>query len=72
MARRTAVWPVLMTAPWPSPVLPDSCSPSGRGRDNRAARRTAPPAWRIGSGVELVIDDLAGAGPAYGPSRGSM
>ena len=25
MARRTAVWPVLMAAPWSSPVLLDSC-----------------------------------------------
>jgi len=74
MARRTAVWSVLMAAPWSSPVLLDSCDPLGRGcvsrlakrpraawpwhgglgRDNRAGRRTAPPAWRIGSSVELV------------------
>src|SRR5205807_9222978 len=31
-----------------------------------SSERAAPPAWGIGSGVERVIDDLAGAGPAHG------
>jgi hypothetical protein len=37
MARRTAVRHALKVVPWPSPILLDSCHPSGR--DNRAARR---------------------------------
>jgi hypothetical protein len=40
MARRTGVRPALMAVSWSSPVLLDSCHPSDRGRDNRAARWT--------------------------------
>jgi len=83
------VRPALIAALWSSPVLLDSCHPSGRaavsrlakrpratwpwhgglGRDNQAARRTAPPAWRIGNGVELVIDDRARPGACSWPRR---
>jgi hypothetical protein len=41
MARRTAVRPALMAAPWPAPVLLDSCPPSGRGRPVKAREVTA-------------------------------
>ena len=41
MARRTAVHPALMGASWSSPVLLDSCRPSGRGRRVKAREATA-------------------------------
>ena len=41
MARRTAVRPALMAVPWSSPVLLDSCHPSGRGRRVKAREATA-------------------------------
>jgi hypothetical protein len=41
MARRTAVKPALMAVPWSSPVLLDSCRPSGRGRCVKAREATA-------------------------------
>ena len=41
MARRTAVSPALMAAPWSSPVLLDSCHPLGRGCRVKAREATA-------------------------------
>jgi len=41
MAQRTAVSPALMAAPRSSPVLLDSCCPSGRGRRVKAREATA-------------------------------
>src|SRR6185437_8845459 len=41
MARRTAVRPALKAASWSSPVLLDSCCPSGRGRRVKAREATA-------------------------------
>ena len=41
MARRTAIRPVLIAGPWSSPVLLDSCRPSGRGRRVKAREATA-------------------------------
>ena len=41
MARRTAVRHALKVVPWPSPVLLDSCHPSGRGRRVKAREATA-------------------------------
>jgi hypothetical protein len=41
MARRTEVRPALMAASWSSPVLLDSCHPSGRGRRVKAREATA-------------------------------
>src|SRR5947207_527858 len=41
MARRTAVRPAPLTAPWSSPVFLDSCRPSGRGRRVKAREATA-------------------------------
>ena len=41
MARRTAVRPALMAGSWSSPVLLDSCRPSGRGRRVKAREATA-------------------------------
>ena len=41
MARRTAVRSGLMAVPWSSPVLLDSCRPSGRGRRVKAREATA-------------------------------
>jgi hypothetical protein len=42
MARRTAVRPALIVAPWSSPVLLDSRHPSGRGRRVKARGATEP------------------------------
>ena len=41
MARRVVVRPALMAASWSSPVLLDSCHPSGRGRCVKAREATA-------------------------------
>jgi len=41
MARRTAVRPALMAAPWSSPGLLDSCHPSGQGCRVKAREATA-------------------------------
>ena len=41
MARRAVVRPELMAASWSSPVLLDSCRPSGRGRCVKAREATA-------------------------------
>jgi hypothetical protein len=41
MARRIAVRPALMAVPCSSPVLLDSCHPSGRGRRVKAREATA-------------------------------
>ena len=41
MARRTAVRTTLKAVPYPSPVLLDSCRPSGRGRRDKAREATA-------------------------------
>jgi len=41
MARRTAVRPALMAVSWSSPVLLDSCRPSGHGRRVKAREATA-------------------------------
>ncbi len=41
MARWTAVRPALMAAPWSSPVLLDSCRPSGRARRVKAREAAA-------------------------------
>ena len=41
MARRTAVRAALIAVPWSSPVLLDSCHPSGRGRRVKARGATA-------------------------------
>jgi len=82
MARRTAVRPALKAASWSSPVLLDSCCPSGRGRrvkareatacglawhgglgrDNRAARRTVVPAWKIGRPTQRM--NCGNSGPS--------
>jgi hypothetical protein len=41
MARRTAVRHALKVVPWPSPVLLNSCDPSGRGGRVKAREATA-------------------------------
>ena len=41
MARQTAVRPALIAVPWSSPVLLDSCRPSGRGCRVKAREATA-------------------------------
>jgi hypothetical protein len=41
MARRTAARHASLTAPWSSPVLLDSCRPSGRGRRVKTRKATA-------------------------------
>jgi len=41
MARRIVVRPALMAASWSSPILLDSCRPSGRGRRVKAREATA-------------------------------
>jgi hypothetical protein len=41
MARQTGVRPALMAVLWFSPVLLDSCHPSGRGRRVQASEATA-------------------------------
>ena len=38
MARRTAIRAALIAVPWSSPVLLDSCRPSGRGRRCQGSR----------------------------------